>query len=177
MLPNIIFIGFMGSGKSSVGRHVAGMTGHRFLDTDDLVSQKAKQDIPSIFAAHGEEYFRDLETGCLKDLVGICGVVLATGGGLILREENRALLKKIGVTVWLDAEPDVIFERVSRNSRRPLLATENPRETFDRLRQARLPTYEAASDFRVDSTGLTHAQAAKCAIEGIRRTLNSRPRG
>lgn len=177
MMANIVFIGFMGSGKSSVGRHVASMTGHRFVDTDDLVCQKARMDISSIFATFGEEHFRELETECLKELVGICGIVLATGGGLILREENRALLKKIGVVAWLDADPDVIFERVNRNNRRPLLATENPRKTFDELRSSRLAIYEETASFKVDSTELTHSQAARSVLEGVRRSCNPKHSG
>ena len=164
MLPNIVLIGFMGSGKSSVGRHIASMTRYRFMDTDHIVKQAFGMEIPKIFAERGEEAFRQMETTCLAKLIGMNGIILATGGGLILREENRALLRKIGVVVWLDADPDIIFERVSRNNKRPLLATENPRLTFDTLRAQRLPIYETASDFRVDSTGLTHQEAARQAI-------------
>ena len=159
----------MGSGKSSVGRHVAALTGHRFVDTDQLIVRKQRMEISAIFAQHGEAYFRDLETECLQELVGVCGIVLATGGGLVLRSENRALLHEIGVVIWLDANPNLIFERVSRNNRRPLLATENPRATFDKLRTERLPIYEEAADFCVDSTGLTHEQTARQAYEGARR--------
>ncbi len=169
MLPNIILLGFMGCGKTSVGRHVAGLTGHRFVDTDDLVVQEAGCGIPEIFATRGEAAFRDLETGVLRDLVGIFGIVLATGGGLVLREENRTLLREIGVPVWLDADPDLIFERVSRNNRRPLLATENPRATFDALLESRRPIYESAAVARVDSSGFTHEQTARAVLEAVRR--------
>ncbi len=172
VLPNLVLIGFMGSGKTSVGRNLASITGHRFVDTDDLIVERAGMPITRIFAAKGEDAFRDLETACLQDLLGVCGVVLATGGGLPLREENRALLHQIGAVAWLDADPDLVFERVSRNKRRPLLATENPREAFDRLRADRLSIYEASSDFRVDSTGLTHEQAARKILEGAMRLRN-----
>jgi shikimate kinase len=172
MLPNIVLIGFMGSGKSSVGRHVSDMTGHRFVDTDLLVTQKAGMGIPRIFREFGEEEFRRIETSVLQELVGVCGIVLATGGGLVLREENRQLLHQIGVVVWLDAEPDVIFERVSRTNKRPLLATENPRATFDELREKRLPVYEAAAIARIDSSGLTHQQAARKVLEAASRQIH-----
>lgn len=161
MLPNIVLIGFMGSGKSSVGRHLAAQIGHRFVDTDDLVVEKAGCSIPTIFQQRGEAEFRDLETEVLRSIEGVCGIVLATGGGIVLRETNRLLLKTIGIVVWLDAEPDLIFERVSRNNRRPLLQTENPRATFDALREARAPIYEAAAHFRMDSSNFSHEQAAK----------------
>lgn len=176
MLANLVLIGFMGSGKSSVGRHLAALTGHRFVDTDELVTAKAGCSIPEIFAERGEEYFRDLETACLQDLIGVCGIVLATGGGLVLREQNRELLRQIGTVTWLDADPDVIFERVSRNNRRPLLATDNPRETFDRLRSEREELYRQASDVRLDTTGLTHEQAAKKTLQGTRRCLRRKNR-
>lgn len=172
MLPNIVLIGFMGSGKSSVGRHVAELTGHRFVDSDLLVTQKAGMGIPRIFKEFGEEEFRRIETEVLRELLGVCGIVLATGGGLVLREENRDLLHQIGLVLWLDAEPDVIFERVSRTRKRPLLATENPRATFDDLREKRLPVYQAASIGRIDSTGLTHQQAARKVMEAASRQLH-----
>jgi shikimate kinase len=172
MLPNIVLIGFMGSGKSSVGRHVSEMTGHRFVDTDLLVTQKAGMGIPRIFRERGEEEFRKMETEVLRELVGVCGIVLATGGGLVLRDQNRELLHEIGIVVWLDAEPDVIFERVSRTQKRPLLATENPRATFDELREKRLPVYEEAAITRIDSTGLTHQQAARKVIEAASRQIH-----
>lgn len=172
MLPNIVLIGFMGSGKSSVGRHVSDMTGHRFVDTDLLVSQKARMGISRIFRELGEEEFRRMETTVLQELVGVCGIILATGGGVVLREENRKLLHEIGIVIWLDAEPDVIFERVSRTSKRPLLATDNPRETFDQLREQRLSIYEAAAVAKIDSSGLTHQQAARKVLEAASRQIH-----
>jgi shikimate kinase len=169
MLPNFVLVGFMGCGKTSVGRHISAMTGHRFLDTDHIVADTVHLTISEIFARYGEEWFREKESAALRDLVGICGVVLATGGGIVLREENRELLHRIGVVIWLDAHPDTLFERVSRTNKRPLLRTENPRASFDALRAERLPIYEAVADLRVDSTTLTHEQAARAAIEGAQR--------
>ena len=143
----------MGCGKSSVGRRLAALTGHRFVDTDDLVVQAENASIPEIFAAGGEEAFRQIEQRVLADLVGVAGIVLATGGGAVLRETNRIAMKKIGAVAWLDADPDALFERASRSQRRPLLQTENPRRTFDELLAARRAIYEEAADFRLDSTG------------------------
>ena len=169
VLPNIVLIGFMGCGKSSVGRRLAGLTGHRFVDTDDLVIQAENKSIPEIFAACGEEGFREIEGRVLTDLVGVAGIILATGGGAILRESNRAAMKNIGAVAWLDADPDALFERASRSQRRPLLQTENPRETFDRLLASRREIYEQASDFRVDSTGLPHDEVAQSLLEQTMR--------
>lgn len=162
----------MGSGKSSVGRRIAALTGHRFVDTDELVITRAGKSIAQIFADEGEARFRDLESAELRDLESGRDIVLATGGGIILRPENHAALRRIGPVAWLDADPDLIFERVSRNKKRPLLQTENPRATFDALLAARRGTYEAAADFRVDSTALSHDEAALAVLEEVERRVS-----
>lgn len=155
----------MGCGKSSVGRRLAGLTGHKFTDTDDLVVQTEQRSISEIFAQDGEEYFRDAEQRALEGLVGTTGVILSTGGGLILREANRETLKKIGVIAWLDADPGILFERASRSGKRPLLQTENPRATFDALIAARQEIYATTADFRVDSTLLNHDEVAQMLLD------------
>jgi len=165
VLPNMVLIGFMGCGKSSVGRRLAALTGHRFMDTDEMVAQSEGCSIAEIFALGGEDEFRKAEEKILAGLVGVAGVVLATGGGAILREANRAAMKSIGVVVWLDADADALFERASRSQRRPLLQTEDPRKTFDELLAARREIYRAAADFRVDSTGLSHDQVAQSILD------------
>ncbi len=159
----------MGCGKSSVGRRLAQSTGHRFVDTDELIVEAAGLPVTEIFAARGEDGFRELETAVLRDLVGVCGIVLATGGGIITRPANRAALRDIGIIAWLDGDPDALFERVSRNRRRPLLQTADPRATFDALLAKRRAIYEGTSDFRIDSTDLTHDQVARQILdEGMR---------
>jgi len=169
VLPNVVLIGFMGCGKSSVGRRLAALTGHRFVDTDELIIQAENQSIAEIFAAVGEETFRDIEERTVAGLVGVAGIVLATGGGAVLRESNRSAMKKIGTVAWLDADPDALFERASRSQRRPLLQTGNPRETFDTLLGSRRAIYEAAADFRLDSTGLGHDEVAQRILEQTMR--------
>ncbi|MEI6034279.1 MAG: shikimate kinase [Verrucomicrobiae bacterium] len=171
MLPNIVLIGFMGCGKSSVGRRLAALTGHRFIDSDEMVAQSEGCSIAEIFALGGEEEFRNAEEKVLAGLVGVAGVVLATGGGAILREPNRAAMKSIGAVAWLDADPDSLFERASRSHRRPLLQTKDPRKTFDHLLALRREIYEATADFRVDSTGLGHDQVAQTILD---RTMRHR---
>lgn len=165
MLPNLVLIGFMGCGKSSVGRRLSGLTGHRFVDTDELVAQAEGRSIAEIFSRSGEDYFRELEQQSLENLVGVCGIVLSTGGGLVLRPANRQILKRIGIVAWLDASPDVLFERAMRSGKRPLLQTEDPRRTFDELLSVRRGLYEDAADFRIDSSGLSHDEAAQTLLE------------
>jgi shikimate kinase len=165
VLPNLVLIGFMGCGKSSVGRRLSGLTGHRFLDTDELIMQADGRSIPEIFSRSGEDYFRNLEQRSLENLVGVCGIVLSTGGGLVLRPANRETLKRIGVVAWLDAGPDVLFERAMRSGKRPLLQTEDPRKTFDELLAVRREFYEITADFRIDSSRLSHDEAAQLLLD------------
>ena len=170
MLPNLVLIGFMGCGKSSVGRRLSGLTGHRFVDTDELIVQSEGRNVPEIFSQNGEVYFRDVEQRSLEKLVGICGIILSTGGGLVLRPANRQTLKKIGIVAWLDASPDALFERAMRSGKRPLLQTEDPRKTFDDLLSVRQEVYNLTADFRIDSTRLSHDQAAQMLLdEALRR--------
>lgn len=169
MLPNIILVGFMGCGKSSVGRCLAALTGHRFVDTDDLVTESAGRGIPEIFASEGEGAFRVIERSVLQGLTGARGMILSTGGGLILDPANRADLRDLGMVAWLDADPDLLFERASRSGRRPLLQTHDPEASFHALLESRVALYSEVSDFRVDSTALDHAQTAQAILESLNR--------
>lgn len=168
MNPNIILIGFMGCGKSTLGRRLAGRLGHEFLDSDDIVTAKTGKSIAQIFSDEGETHFRELETEALRGLAAARGIVLATGGGAVLREENRTLLKNLGKVVWLHADPDTLFERASRSGRRPLLEVENPRSSFNSLLESRLPVYRATANLELDATGLSHEQV----LEKLLRALD-----
>lgn len=159
----------MGCGKSSVGRRLSALTGHRFVDTDDLITAAEGKSISEIFAENGEEYFREVEQRVVQAEVGIWGIVLSTGGGLILREANRKALKSIGVVGWLDADEAILYERASRSGKRPLLHNENPEETFHRLLESRRALYEEVADFRLDATELDHDQAAQSFLEEAMR--------
>lgn len=164
---NVVLVGFMGSGKSSVGRLVARTLQSRFVDTDRLVVDRAGMEIRDIFASHGEAFFRAEETRALRSLLGDRRLVVATGGGIVTVPENLAALKELGFVVWLTASEEMIWERVSRNTRRPLLHTENPRETVHNLLEARNPIYESAAQMKVDTTTLTHAQVAERIYERV----------
>lgn len=167
MFRNLVLVGFMGSGKSSVGRLLSSLTGFALVDTDTLVAQEAGQSIPAIFRRHGEEHFRALETGVLQSLVGRIGLVVATGGGIVTVDENRRLLPQIGPVVWLDASPDHLYQRV-KHSKRPLLQTADPRRTVEELYRQREPLYRETATLRIDSTNLTHRQTAEAVLALLR---------
>jgi shikimate kinase len=159
---NVVLVGFMGSGKSSVGRLIARFLHGRFVDTDRLVVDRTGgREITVIFAEHGEAWFRQEESSALLSLIGGSGLVVATGGGIVTVPENLPALKKLGFVVWLTAGEEVIWERVSRNKRRPLLHTENPRETVRTLLARRNPMYEAVADLTIDTSELTHSEVAE----------------
>jgi shikimate kinase len=163
----IVLIGFMGSGKSSVGRIVAKKTGRARFDTDEIVSAGFGQPIPAIFAEFGEEKFRDAETGALERISNVAPAVIVTGGGIVLRPKNVGLLRRLGILVHLEADEETLFRRVSRRATRPLLQTENPRATFGKLLRLRLPLYRQAADFQIDTSRLTHNEVAEAIIKNM----------
>ena len=171
---NVVLIGFMGTGKSSVGRELARRWGFRFLDTDSIIRNQFGKSIAEIFSVFGEPFFRDQEFATLTKLLHCHRSVIATGGGLVIQPRNVALLSELGVTIWLRADPATIFERVSRNKNRPLLQTANPEDTLARLLTERAPLYESAADLVVDSSGLSHHEVAERVIAGL-KTLRGKP--
>lgn len=157
----IVLIGFMGAGKSSVGRTLARMTGLPRFDTDEMVATRFGLTIPEIFATHGEEAFRNAETEALRELADRRRAIIVTGGGIVLREENVSLVRALGTIVHLAADEETLFSRISRRSNRPLLQTENPRATMTELLRARLPIYSRTADLEVDTTLLGHEEVAE----------------
>ena len=166
---NIVLVGFMGSGKSTVGRMLARQLRFRFLDTDKLVEQRVGMAIAEIFEQHGEADFRKRETEVLESLGGIRQHIIATGGGIVTVPENIPLLRILGLVVLLRADPDEIYRRVSRNSERPLLQVEDPRKRVLDLMAARQPRYESAAHFQVDSTRLRHEDVTAKIMEEAHR--------
>jgi len=161
----------MGSGKSSLGRLVARELGFQFIDTDALVVERAGFDIPTIFGLHGEEHFRDLEAAVLRSLTHLNRCVISTGGGAVLREDNREVLRQIGFVVLLTATEEVLFDRVARNRKRPLLHTENPRDTVSRMLTERRPIYEAAAHCVIDTSTLDRSQAMETLLARAREAF------
>jgi shikimate kinase len=164
---NLVLVGFMGSGKSSVGREIARRWEFRFIDTDTAIRQKFRKSIPDIFATFGEPFFRDEENKTLLELQASQEAVIATGGGIILQPRNHPLLRTLGVVVWLTASEETIWERVSRNQNRPLLRTNDPRTTIRNLMSTRYPLYGAVADITVETTGLTHQEVADQAVAAL----------
>lgn len=146
MKHNIILIGFMGCGKTSVGERLAQKLSYQFRDTDRMIEQKECDTINHIFALHGEEYFRGKETGLLQELLSeLDHTVLSTGGGLPLRDQNARLLKEMGLVVYLKASKETTLKRLSGDKTRPLLQGDDMEKRIESMLEYRIPIYERAA--------------------------------
>ena len=151
---SIVLIGFMGSGKTTLGRWIAREHGYTFLDTDDMIELKQQRSINDIFASEGEEYFRNLETEMIKSLADRDDkVVISVGGGLPVRKVNRKLMRRAGKVVYLRTSVDELEKRLKGDTKRPLLAGGNVREKIIALMDKREALYLDAADVVVDTTG------------------------
>ncbi len=168
--PGIVLVGFMGCGKSTVGRELRKMLGYPQIDTDHLLVERAGMPITEIFAESGEDAFRDMETALLDELAGGPPVrrIISTGGGIILREENRRLLRRIGCVVWLQVPLDVLVERIGRNRNRPLLSGENAHDRAKSLLDERSPLYRDAAHLEIEVEDLTSNEVACGILESVR---------
>ncbi len=167
--PNILLIGLMGSGKSTVGRIVAQMIGFEIVDTDHLIVDTAGKSIPEIFAAEGEAAFRLRESAALRSLLGKRGCVIATGGGIVTQPRNLAILRHLGYIVWLDADPERLARRTAMNTNRPLLnGEEDPKTKLERLLTERKPLYKGLADLRIKTAELTPQETAYGVMESAR---------
>ena len=151
--PNIILVGFMGTGKTVVGRRLASRLGWTHVDTDDLIVDRAGKSIPDIFAQDGEPHFRDLETEVIRGLGGRERCVITTGGGCVMRVDNMRALREAGMVVNLAARPGVILGRCGGNAERPLLRVENPLAKIHELMGQRAP-FHAMAQHTVDTSNL-----------------------
>ena len=167
---NIVLIGFMASGKSSIGRELSQILSYPLIDTDNLVVQRAGKSIPQIFADEGEDCFRDHESAVLHALIDQKAVrhIIATGGGIIERPENRDLLRQLGYVVWLIVSPSEILRRTSRNKERPLLNNDNPEDAINTLLDHRTPIYKASAHEEIETDNLTFPEIATGVIESGR---------
>lgn len=170
----IVLIGMMGAGKTTVGRRLAARLGRHFVDSDEEVEKAAGMTIEEIFRTRGEADFRAGEVRVIGRLLLDHGIVLGTGGGAFVNAETRALVKRTAVSVWIKADFELLFQRVSRRSNRPLLKTPNPRETLQKLIDARYPIY-AEADVTVVSRDVPQDQVASEVIDALIAYFSAQP--
>ena len=163
---NIVLVGFMGTGKSVVGRVIAQKLEFHFIDTDDVIEQTSKAKISDIFAEHGEDYFRDLESQAVKSVALMKNQVIATGGGVVLRSSNIDLLRTGGPIFCLNATPKAIWDRVRSSQSRPLLRGPDPLKKIETLLDKRAPYY-ALADHQIETTGVSVDRVANEIISYI----------
>ena len=150
-MNNVILIGFMGSGKSCVGRKLSYRLQRTMLDTDKQIEKKQGKTISEIFQEQGEQAFRDMETAYLQELLETCNnQIISSGGGLPLRQENRALLKQIGCVVYLKVTADTVYQRLKNDTTRPLLQGDDPQGKIAALLSDRLPIYASVADVTIE---------------------------
>lgn len=151
-MENIILIGYMGSGKTTVGKIAAERKNYTFVDTDEMIVEQQNRSISEIFAADGEQAFRDMETALLGQLIAEKKehLIISTGGGMPLRTENQQLLAQLGKVVYLKASPATIYNRIKGNTTRPLLQCENPLKRIAEMIAERSPLYEDGAMFIVE---------------------------
>lgn len=170
LTKNIILVGFMGCGKSTIGRQVSLQLNYPLIDTDNLIIERVGMGIPEIFEKHGEDHFRSLETALLTQLADADTEkqVISTGGGLPLRPENRAILRNLGYVVWLQAGVDSILERTQSSTNRPLLKTADPRQTIEKMLAERQAIYSDCADLVINTDDLAIADTTHGIIESAR---------
>ena len=147
---NIVFVGLMGAGKSAIGRMVAQQLKVSFIDTDVEIERVSRMTIAELFATYGEEEFRALETRVIKRLLRGGPKVISTGGGAFINDNTRRHITRGGISLWLKADLEVLWERVNKRDHRPLLKTENPKATLAALMEKRYPIY-AEADLTIES--------------------------
>ena len=163
---NLILIGFMGTGKSTVGKRVAQSLGFEFVDTDEEIVKKVGKSIAQIFDESGEVAFREIETSTLTKCCEKSRQVISTGGGAVTQKQNHSILKAGGYVIWLKASAETVYNRVRRNHDRPLLKTANPEKTIREMLSSREDSYAACADLEIETDDLTLEQT----IYGVTET-------
>jgi shikimate kinase len=166
-MKNIVLTGFMGTGKTAVGRELSRLLSMQLIDVDAEIEAGQKMTINEIFQRFGEKYFRDLETETIRRIVAGNNLIISTGGGAVLREENMEALRENGIVFCLDAHPETILERTNRSEDRPLLRTEDPMAKIKELLNFRRPFYKKAGTL-IDPEGKTPLQIAEEIVETVR---------
>jgi len=165
---NVFLIGPPGAGKSTIGRMLAGKLGFDFDDTDHIIERRTGADISWIFDVEGEDGFREREHQVLSELVGKTNLVVATGGGIVLREDNRSLLNRLDAVVYLEAGLHKLVERTSKDKKRPLLQDGDPKDKIEALLGQRKPLYEGVADFTINTDG----HSPKSTVQSILNLIN-----
>ena len=165
----VVMVGMMGAGKTAVGTALARLLGVDFRDSDEEIVLAANRSIAEIFERDGEAFFRARETEVIGRLLRGNPCVLSTGGGAFLSETNRQLIHEVGISVWLRADLELLWQRVRHKTTRPLLRTPNPRETLSELYEARLPFY-AKADLVVDSSADLSLEEMAARVQEALRT-------
>ncbi|MEM7007938.1 MAG: shikimate kinase [Thermodesulfobacteriota bacterium] len=163
---NIFLVGFMGAGKSTVGKIVASKLDYGFIDADTYIEDKAGKTITQIFADHGEDHFRNLESEATKELSERDNLIIASGGGVVQRNSNWDAMKSNGLTIYLRAKVESVWKRIKDDNSRPLLQVDDPIKTASELLEKRTPMYEKA-DLIIDTDDLSPAEVAQTIISKI----------
>jgi len=169
---NIVLTGFMGTGKSGIGKRLAKKLGMSYLDTDELIEEREKDSISAIFKKRGEEYFRRLEAKVVKEVALLDNFVISTGGGVVLKQGNIRVLKKNAFIVCLFASPEVILKRTKGDENRPLLEVNNRKKRIEKLLRIRKPFYDKA-DLKIDTSTLDIKKVVEEIVKFLeRRSIN-----
>ncbi len=166
---NLFLVGPMGAGKSTIGRMLADELGLDFRDSDKVIEERTGADIPWIFDVEGEEGFRDRESAVIRELAETSGAVIATGGGVVLRPENRSVMRQFGIVCYLTAGVDQLVERTAKDKRRPLLQVADPKARILDLLAQRDPLYRECADFIVN----TDRRSPKAVAQHIASLVNA----
>lgn len=156
-MKNIVLIGFMGTGKTTIAAKLADKLGMRYVSIDDMIEKKEKRTINEIFTKSGEDYFRDVESAIVREVSIMDGLVIDAGGGVVIREENLVNLKEGGMVICLTADEDTILGRTKKYKHRPLLNVEDPKRKIRDLMKKRAPLYSKA-DHTIDTGKMTVKQ-------------------
>lgn len=168
-MKNIILTGFMGTGKTAVGKELARLLDMRLIDLDSEIEKAEQMTINEIFRQSGEKKFREIETEMIKKVTNNENIIISTGGGAVMKQENVNVLKKTGIIICLMATPETILQRTGNNSDRPLLQVANPLAKINELLNLRKPFYEKA-DIMIDTEDKTPLRIAKEIVEKIRKS-------
>lgn len=166
-MKNIVLTGFMGTGKTEISKELQKILGWNVVDVDAEIEKAQNMEISEIFKQFGEPRFREIEKDKIEDVSKNKNMIISTGGGAVLKEENISALRRNGIIVCLTANPETILKRISNNNERPLLQVDDPLEKIKELLKIRKPYYEKA-DITIDTDGKTPGAAAKEIIERIK---------